>query len=133
MNVENTFSCVVTRPVVRAPESRSSCVNASLRSKWKPKKFGFHPERLAQAKAPLMDMIQQLPDQFLKNKGGGWTFLNLCNRKDESQWTGEHKTMEALVCLAIGAGIGAYCAPRDIWPVFPGGMPYVVFDLPTIS
>jgi hypothetical protein len=34
--------------------------------------------------------------------------------------------MEALFCLGIGLELAEWCAPREAWAMFPGGMPYVV-------
>jgi hypothetical protein len=91
--------------------------------------FGFHPERLEAVREDVQSMVEQLPENFFKDKGGGWSFLNMCNRNDGELWTGEHRVMEALLALAMGLGMAAYAMPRDIWPTLPGGVPYVVFDL----
>ena len=90
--------------------------------------YGFHPERLAQRKADIIELLKGLPKAFYKNSGGGWTFLNLCNDASGQQW-GEHPSMEALCCLAIGSGLGGWIVSREMWSLLPGSMPYVVFDL----
>lgn len=90
-------------------------------------KFGFHPNRIAAHKEEIRALLNQMPDQFHAGKGGGWSFLNLCVTKDGAQW-GEHRNMEQLVVLAIAADMGFYCMPRDVWKVFPGGVPYVAFN-----
>lgn len=90
-------------------------------------KFGFHPARLAAHKEEIAAMCNELPDDFQKSKGGGWSFLNLCMTKDGNQW-GEHRNCEQLVVLAIGSGQGGYPMPRDMWPMLPGSVPYVYFD-----
>lgn len=93
------------------------------------RKFGLHPERLESHRQEVKDILREMPRQFFKvNGGGGWSFLNLCNDKNGNQW-GEHLHMEALVVLAIGLKLGRYCLPRNMWNVFPGGMPYVEFDV----
>ncbi len=89
--------------------------------------FGFHPERLESHRLEVLDWISQLPPEFLKSGGGGWSFLNLCNRADGQQWADDHKTMQALCCLAIGLDLGRWLLLRDFWSAFPGGMPYVQF------
>lgn len=89
--------------------------------------FGFHPERLANHKAEIAEMCNELPDTFQKKSGGGWSFLNLCMDKHGTQW-GEHANCEQLVALAIASGQGSYPLPREMWQVLPGGMPYVAFD-----
>jgi len=90
-------------------------------------KYGFHPQRLFSYKERIADFCNQLPDDFQKSKGGGWSFLNLCQTKSGEQW-GEHRDCENLVALAIGSGQGGYVLPRKMWAVLPGSMPYVWFD-----
>jgi hypothetical protein len=87
----------------------------------------FHPERLAEAKPAIRDMLNALPDNFHKTKGSGWSFLQMCMDKGGRQW-GEHPNMDELLCLGIAAGMASYCMPRESWGMFPGGMPYIVFD-----
>jgi hypothetical protein len=88
-------------------------------------KFGFNPERLIIHKQEIAKMLDELPDQFKKNSGGGWTFLNACMTKDNIQW-GEHRNIEQLLSLGIATEQAAYLMPREMWNVLPGGMPYFV-------
>jgi hypothetical protein len=91
--------------------------------------YGFHPGRLASSKDEIRQLIGEIAgDEFLKQKGGGMSFLNLCQNRAGELW-GEHPTMEALLCLAIASNLGGFCAPRRYWAVMPGGMPYCYFDL----
>lgn len=90
---------------------------------------GFHPERIDAARPKVIEFIRQLPDEFLKSKGGGWAFVNLCRDRNGNQWANLHRTMEQLIQLAIGCGLGGYCLPREAWKALPGGLPYVWFDL----
>lgn len=92
-------------------------------------KFGFHPDRLESHREEIEGMLKELPDSFLESKGGGMSFLNMCNDSKGEQWTSFHRTMEELLVLALGLGVGSYCAPRGLWGAFPGGMPYVSFNL----
>lgn len=93
--------------------------------------YAFHPARIEKNKPQIIQLIREVvPDVFLKGKGGGFTFLNLCNDRNGEQWTDLHREMEALVCLGIAVGRAGYCLPRDLWAVFPGGVPYVYFDIP---
>jgi len=94
-------------------------------------KFALHKMRLEGHRQDVIDMIGELPKEFLtgEGNGGGWSFLNLCMDKRGSQW-GEHPTMEALCVLAIGLGMGKWCLPREMWSVLPGSMPYVQFTVP---
>lgn len=90
--------------------------------------FGFHPQRLQSHKEEIRLLLTEMPKEFHKQGGGGWSFLNLCMDKNGDQW-GEHPNMEQLVALAIGCGLGNYQLPKDLWASLPGGMPYVVFDV----
>lgn len=86
---------------------------------------GFHPERLESHKQEIKNLLMGLPRQFREKEGGGWSFLQACMDKDGNQW-GEHKDVEALVCLGIATGQAKFQLPRDMWKVLPGGMPYFV-------
>ena len=92
-------------------------------------KYGFHSGRIEKYKDKIIEFLDELPAQFHKYHGGGWSFLNLCNTKDGEQWTGFHLQMEQLVCLGMAIGKVKYCLPKEVWPSLPGGMPYVVIDL----
>jgi hypothetical protein len=81
-------------------------------------KFEFKKEKLEKCKDDIVDMLGQLPPQFKQ----GWSFLMACDDKEGEQW-GEHKHMEALVCLGIAIG-KVSMLPRELWPMLPGGMPY---------
>jgi hypothetical protein len=89
--------------------------------------FGFHPERLQAHKDEVLSFIEQLPVNFLREPGGGWSFLNLCMTKDDEQW-GEHLDCEALYVLAAGLKLAGFCLPKKMWEILPGGMPYVWFS-----
>ena len=86
---------------------------------------GFHPDRLESHRGDVSDMLACLPDNFHKDKGGGWSFLNACMDKNEVQWGG-HREMEQLFMLGIGLELVQWQLPREMWVTLPGGMPYVV-------
>lgn len=91
-------------------------------------KFGFDVKKLESHKAEIATLLNELPEQFHQNSGGGWSFLNACVDKHDRQW-GEHMNIEQLVVLGIGAKLAEWTmtSMRDI---LPGGMPYfVVKDL----
>lgn len=90
--------------------------------------FGFHPQRLESHRQEVKDMLEQLPDDFKKSSGGGQSFLHMCEDKDGELWTGLHRTVEQLMCLAIGLKLASYCLPKDSWAALPGGMPYVTVN-----
>lgn len=89
-------------------------------------RVGFNPERLKDAEPAIVEMLNDLPDQFKEGGGGGWSFLNMCNDKDDNQWADLHQTMDELVTLGVAIGKVSFQLPRELWSVLPGGMPYVV-------
>ena len=90
--------------------------------------FGFHPDRLASYKPKLAEMIGDLHPAFLKEVGGGWTFLNLCMDKNEHTWTDSQRVADEFLCLCVGNNLAQILIPRDMWSMLPGVVPYVVFS-----
>lgn len=88
-------------------------------------KVGFHPERLKEATPKIEAMVNELPDEFKPNGGGGMSFLNACMDKNGNHWA-EHSTIDQLVCLGVASGKLKYLMPREMWSILPGGMPYLV-------
>ena len=82
-------------------------------------KFGFHPTRLEARRELVSGWLAQLPRQF----SGGWSFLQACVTETGEQW-GQHIDIEALLVLGQALGLVELCAPRSMWPLLPGGMPY---------
>lgn len=91
----------------------------------------FHPGRLETNRTEIGALLDELPEPFHEAGGGGWSFLNACNDKNNVQWTGFHQTMERLFLLGIGIGRAQWLLPRNMWSAFPGGMPYVVVKTET--
>lgn len=87
--------------------------------------FGFHPGRLASHKAEIKEMLSQLPEQFHAGTGDGWSFLQACMTRTGQQW-GEHRNIDALLCLGIATKQARILFPRSMWNAFPGGVPYFV-------
>jgi len=87
---------------------------------------GFHPERLKQNEQNVSEMLNQLPEEFKKELGGGMSFLNMCNDKDGNQWSDLYATMDQLITLGISLNKVKFLMPREMWSVLPGGMPYIV-------
>jgi hypothetical protein len=85
--------------------------------------FGFDPVKLESHRADVASMLWQLPVEFRKTEGGGWSFLNAPMDINGNQW-GEQRDAEALMCLGIGLGLAETLMPRDMWSLFPGGVPY---------
>ena len=84
------------------------------------RQFGFHPQRLEEKRELVKDLLNQLPEEFKE----GWSFLCMCKNKKGEQW-GEHIHCEQLTALAIGLGMAEYPMPREMWVMFPGGVPYI--------
>lgn len=91
-------------------------------------KIGFHPERLKKHEQDIEQMLNQLSDDFKKEKGGGASFLNACVTVNGDQW-GEHSNIDELLVLGLASGKVSYLMPeRKDWAMFPGGMPYFVVN-----
>jgi len=87
--------------------------------------FGFHPERLEDHRNDIKELLCQLPDSFMQSKGGGMSFLCACEDKDGIQW-GEHANMEKLFSLGHALKLVVYPFPKEMNPMLPGSMPYVI-------
>lgn len=88
--------------------------------------FALHPDRLKENEFNIINFLNQLPEEYMKGKGGGWSFLNMCMDHEGRQWCDLHQTMEQLVVLGIGIGKMQYLMPPALWPSLPGGMPYIM-------
>lgn len=88
-------------------------------------KVSFNPERLKEHRKEIGAMLAELPNEFHHEGGGGWSFLNACQDRHGNQWTGEQQTMERLFMLGMATEQAEYLLPRDMWAMFPGGVPYV--------
>ena len=88
---------------------------------------GFNPERLESHKVEIRELLMELPTEFMKSGGGGWSALNMVMDKHGNQWA-EHINMEQLVQLGEATGLVTCQLPRDLWSALPGGMPYYVVN-----
>lgn len=88
--------------------------------------YCLHPKRVDDYKLEIAEMLENLPDPFQEDTGGGWSFLNACDDKNGEQWTGLHRTMEHLFILGMAIGRVKSILPRELWPALPGGVPYYV-------
>ena len=51
------------------------------------RKFAYHPQRLEAARPKVAQLIREIvADEFLKGKGGGCSFLSLCEDRNGVQW-----------------------------------------------
>lgn len=86
-------------------------------------------DRVSSHRQEIIDALSELPKEFMKKNGGGWTFLNMCVDKNGRQWSGLHRVMEQLVVLGVAINKVTYCLPRQVWNKLPGGVPYIQIDL----
>lgn len=89
--------------------------------------FGFDLSKVKEHRMEIRELLMDLPPQFYRGTGDGWSFLNFCFDKNWNQW-GEHPTGEALIAMGIAAGF-VELSPRELWDILPGGVPYVTIDL----
>lgn len=83
-------------------------------------KFAFHRGRVETNRPKIEAFLAEMHPTFKE----GWSFLQLCQTKDGYHW-GEHRNCEALMCLGMAIGKVSYCAPREMWSMMPGSMPYL--------
>jgi len=91
-------------------------------------RFLFNKAKLEKEKDNIVLMLRQLPHQFMKDQGGGWSFVNACVTEKGDQW-GEQRDIDDLVCLGVALGVVSFPLPREHWSMLPGGMPYFCVDL----
>lgn len=82
-------------------------------------KVGFNPQKLNTHRADIEELLSGLPVEFEQ----GYTFLDGCTTRDGEQW-GEQQSAEQLFMLGLGIEKVKLCAPRELWAVLPGGVPY---------
>ena len=58
----------------------------------------FHSERLESHREEIKEMVLQLPDSFRKGKGGGHSFLNMCENRNGDLWTASRQNRKSLPC-----------------------------------
>lgn len=89
--------------------------------------MGFHPGRLQERREDIRQLLAELPDGFMKGKGGGWSFLNMSQDRHGREW-GSQRLWEDLLLLGLATGMANYCLPREQWGVFLGNIPYIMID-----
>lgn len=97
--------------------------------------YGFNADKIAKNKQEIIELLNELPDVFFENSGGGMSFIQACVDKHGNHW-GEHHSMEELFCLGIAIGRVKETMPRKLRSVLPGGVPYYTIyhsDQPIIT
>ena len=87
--------------------------------------FVFSKSEIEKEKNKIAEMLMCLPNEFMQDQGGGYSFLKACYDKNGNQW-GDHLQIEKLFALGIAAEKVKCLLPREMWGVLPGGMPYYV-------
>lgn len=91
--------------------------------------FAFDKARLHEYEEAISDMLLELPAEFMATSGtGGASFLRACLDCYNVQWTGVHAYMERLFALGCATGKTRLLMPKDLWKLFPGGMPYYIIN-----
>lgn len=117
--VEDTFIACLAEDLTGDPEQciDVDCIVFTAR---------FSKAAIAERRDAIHLMLLDLPVEFQQDQGGGMSFLNACQDRDDNQWTGLHRTMGFLFGLGMAAGWVACPFPREMWPILPGGMPYYI-------
>lgn len=108
-NVENLFNLCV--------DDRGEEVQGIMRAV---------PMRAEPFKKEIGELLDQLPNTFKKDHGGGGSFLVSCENNAGVQWTGMHAVMELLLLMGLATDQIEFVLPRESWKILPGGMPYFV-------
>lgn len=87
--------------------------------------IGFNPVKLNSHYDEIIGLLNELPEQFHEEIGGGWSFLEACVDKNGNHW-GEHRNMEELFLLGMAIEKVIYLFPREMWCILPGGVPYLM-------
>ena len=118
-NVEDIFRDCLTESQSNAPTIIGEGVKMNV---------AFDPEKLHARKADIISMLSHCSKDFFVNGGGGMSFLNLCVDNEDNLWAGMHSNVDQLVCLGNAIGKVKFLMPRDMWPILPGGMPYIAIE-----
>ena len=123
--VSTIFSdCLFTEEEVAA--GGDTLMDVAIKVEGIAQNFGLHPERTRSHQGEIIALLAQLPDEFQASKGGGMTFLNMCQDREGVQWTDYHKVMQELVVLGVAVEKVSYPLPRQFWGALPGSVPYIV-------
>ena len=82
----------------------------------------LHRQRLEASRAEVIQMLSNLPPEFLM--AGGSSFCNMHLDSSYKAWGSELAAHELLL-LAHGLGLAHYVLPKPLWASMPGGMPFI--------
>ena len=89
--------------------------------------FCFVPEKVELHEKEILEILNDLPEEFQESTGGGWSFLKAVCDKNENHW-GEHINVDELLALGLASGHISYLMPRVMWQALPGGLPYFMIN-----
>ncbi len=96
----------------------------------KDERYMFNKIKLAENKANIQKLVNELPKSFSNETGESVTALR--DHKDGDQWTGDIRTALDLLALAEGIGLVKYAMPRSMWKsMFYLGLPKVILKQKT--
>lgn len=81
----------------------------------------FNAAKIENYREDINSMLENLMPEFDK----GFSFQNICIDKNQLLWTGIHHNCDLLLTLGLAIGSLSYCTPREMWPILPGGLPYI--------
>ena len=87
----------------------------------------FNPKKIKKYKKTISLFLDELPKEFKKTEGGGWSFLKMPFDKNEHQW-GEQSDAQQLLLLGLATGKAKYLFPRELCIILPGSVPYIVIE-----
>lgn len=117
----------VTRILAKCLHSstaNASCKSELIKVEGIQKEFIFDMNMLNSERQHIEDMLKDLPIGFKQ----GWSFYEMYNTKNGSQWTRNVNSMEALMVLGVAIGKLTYPVPKALWWSLPGGMPYLILN-----
>lgn len=121
-NVEMVFKDCLWSDAELEVLDREEIGQRSLKVRGVSVNIGFNPERIEKNKDNITNMLSQLPKEFKK----GQSVLVASNNSDGERWTSLHIFTEQLVSLGLAIGRARFCAPRAVWHLLPGRMPYLM-------
>jgi hypothetical protein len=87
-----------------------------------PRTVSFHLDRLNGHRQEIHDMLDQLPDQFMFSKGGGFSILMAGLDKHNEVWSElNQEVVHRLILLAVASEEGEYIPTVEMIPApLPG-------------
>ena len=86
----------------------------------------FSKERVEEVRDDVIALLDQLPDKFKENEGGGWSISQLHLTNDGAEWVEElDGKLDMLLSLGFAIGKLRWILPRDLWHILPDQYPYV--------